>query len=272
MDKPVSKHRKKLNEQQLEVLELLYRFRFGSNDLFAQYFGKKDRSFVYKRLAILLEQGLVGKRFDSSYRLQGKPAAYYLTPDGARRLQKARDDLRVNVKAVYKDKDVSEQFVRYRLELFAIYNQLKAQYGDALAFFTSSDLNNEDFEYFPRPLPDAFVLLKTKGEEKQFFLDVYHADQPNFVAVRRVKQYISYDEDADWSVTETDLPTVLAVCETPSVAKRVQKYMNKSLDEAWSDSEVVYVLTTKAELMGGKRAVWRRADEPDEKLSLLNIS
>lgn len=268
MDKPVPKHRKKLNKQQLEVLELLYRFRFGSNDLFAQYFGKKDRSFVYKRLAILLEQGLIGKRFDSSYRLQGKPAAYYLTPGGARKPQETKG-IAVNTRAIYKDKTLSEQFVRYRLELFAIYNQLKAQYGDALTLLTSSDLNREEFEHFPQPLPDAFISLKTKGEEKQFFLDVYHADQPNFVGVRRVKQYISYDEDADWSVTETDLPTILAICETPSVAKRVQKYMNKSLDEAWSDSEVVYALTTKAEFMGGNRAVWRLADEPDEKPSTL---
>ncbi len=79
--------RRKLNEGQLEVLDLLYKFRFGSNDLFALHFGKKDRSFVFKRMNILLEQGLLGKRFDSSYRIQGKPAAYYLAPDGARMLQ-----------------------------------------------------------------------------------------------------------------------------------------------------------------------------------------
>jgi len=73
MNKPESKHRRKLNDEQIEVLELLYKFRFGSNDLIAQYFGKKNRSFVFKRLSILLEQGLIGKRFDSSYRIKGKP-------------------------------------------------------------------------------------------------------------------------------------------------------------------------------------------------------
>ena len=89
MNETVSKHRKKLNAEQLEVLELLHKFRFGSNNLFAQYFDKKDRSFVFKRLSILLEQGLIGKRFEPSYRLQGKPAAYYLTPTGARMLEAA---------------------------------------------------------------------------------------------------------------------------------------------------------------------------------------
>lgn len=272
MSKSVSKHRKKLNEQQLVVLELLYRFRFGSNELFAQYFGKKDNSLAYKRLSVLIEQGLVGKRFEGSYRIQGRPAAYYLTPEGARRLQEARDDLRINIKTIYKDAGVSEQFVSYRMELFAIHNQLKAQYGDALSFFTASDLNNDDFDYFPRPLPDAYIQLKTEDGEKQFFLDVFHDDQPYFVAVRKILQYIKYDEEADWVVTETDLPVILAVCESSGPAKRVRKRMIKALKDAWSDNEVVFALAAKGDLLGDNRSVWELADEPDEKLSLLDIS
>ena len=119
------KHRKKLNAEQLEVLELLYKFRFGSNDLIAQYFGKKDRSFVFKRLSILLEQGLIGKRFDSSYRIQGKPAAYYLCPAGARKLQERNPDRPINIKAIYKDKTVSEQFIEHCFGVLQLYLQLK---------------------------------------------------------------------------------------------------------------------------------------------------
>ncbi len=269
MNELVKKHRRKLNTEQLEVLNLLYKFRFGSNDLIAQYFGKKDRSFVYKRLTILLERGLIGKRFDSSYRLQGKPAAYYLTPDGARELQSARD-VEVNIKAIYKDASVSEQFVRYSLELFAIYNQLRAQYGDELKFFTKTNMNREEYDYFPRPLPDAYIRLKPS--DKHFFLDVFYDDQPHFVAKRRVRQYVKYDEEGDWSVTETDLPIVLAVCESDGIAKRVQKYIAKALDDAWSDDELVFACTTKAGLMSGESAAWRQADEPDEKLALQDIS
>ncbi|EDK72635.1 hypothetical protein TM7_0208 [candidate division TM7 genomosp. GTL1] len=272
MDKPVTKRRRKLNAEQLEVLELLYKFRFGSNDLFAQYFGKKDRSFVYKRLSILLEQGLIGKRFDSSYRLLGKPAAYYLTPDGVRSLQGRRDPKKpkINIKAIYKDKTVSEQFVAHSLELFAISNKLKTQYGSDLLFFTKSHMNNEKYDYFPRPLPDAYIRLKSS--DKHFFLDVFHDNEPHFVAKRRARQYIKYDEDAEWSVTETDLPVILAVCESPNLAKRTQKYMSKALDDAWSDNEVVFAFTTKAELMSGELSVWQRADAPRERLALADIS
>lgn len=270
MDKSGSKHRKKLNASQLEVLSLLYKFRFGSNDLFAQYFGKKDRSFVHKRLTILLDQGLVGKRFDSSYRMQGKPAAYYLEPEGARRLQEARG-IEINIKSIYKDKTVSEQFIRYRMELFAIYNQLRTQYGEALHFFTTAELNKEEFDYFPRPLPDAYIRLKAGRKNKQFFLDVFHDDQPYFVAVRKILQYVKYDDDAEWSVTDTDLPTILAICESSSLAKRVQKRMAKTLNDTWSD-KLVFAVATKAALLSGEPAIWQKVDGPSKKLSLANIS
>lgn len=266
MDDLGIKHRRKLNEQQLEVLRLLYKFRFGTNDLFAQYFGKKDRSFVYKRLSILYECGLIGKRFDSSYRLQGKPAAYYLTPDGARMLQEARN-VQVNIKAIYKDKTVSEQFVTHSLEVFAIRNQLNAQY-DNLSFFTRTDMNREEYDYFPRPLPAAYVRLKSS--DQHFFLDIFHDNEPHFVAKQRMKQYVKYDEDGDWAVTETDLPAVLALCESSNVANRVQKCMTKALDDSWDD-ELAFVFTTKSELLGNGLAIWRRADNPGERLTLLDI-
>src|SRR3981081_4633049 len=141
MNEPV-KRRRKLNTKQLEVLELLYKFRFGSNDLFAEYFGKKDRSFVFNRLSILHERGLIGKRFEPSYRLQGKPAAYYLLPEGARMLKQYRgadDTDEVNIKGLYKDATVSEGFMGHCFSMFALYNQLTTQYGDDLDFLSKSD-------------------------------------------------------------------------------------------------------------------------------------
>ena len=259
------KHRKKLNAEQLEVLELLYRFRFGSNDLIARYFGKKDRSFVFKRLSILLEQDLIGKRFDSSYRIQGKPAAYYLTPAGARVLQERRkpDEDAINIKAIYKDKTVKDDFVRHCLDIFAIYNRLKAQYGDRLKLFTKANLNYERFDYFPHPLPDAYIRLRLDGEDKQFFLDVYYDGQPFFAAVRKIKKYADYAEGGEWEETGTELPKVLAVCESSSLQKRLQKRM-----VSLGDEELIFALTTKARLLGEEARVWHSAADPDEAVTL----
>lgn len=272
MDERITKHRRKLNAEQLEVLELLYKFRFGSNDLFAQYFGKKDRSFVFKRLSILLEQGLVGKRFDSSYRLAGKPAAYYLTPAGARALQERRepDKPDINIKAIYKDKSVKDDFVWQCLDIFATFNQLRAAHGDRLKFFTRANLNYEQFDYFPQPLPDAYIRLRLGGEERQYFLDFYYDKQPFFTAVKKIKKYVEYAEGSSWDDTGTTLPVFLVVCESASLQKRLQKHIAASLPESWNN-ELVFAMTTKTELFGDESAIWRRTDDPDAAVTLQTI-
>lgn len=266
------KHRKKLNAEQLEVLELLYKFRFGSNDLIAQYFGKKDRSFVFKRLSILLEQGLIGKRFDSSYRIQGKPAAYYLTPAGARALQERRkpDEDAINTKAIYKDKTVKEGFVRHCLDIFAIYNRLRAQHGDRFKFFTKASLNYERFDYFPQPLPDAYIRLRLGGEDKQFFLDIYYDSQPFFAAARKIKSYVDYAENGEWEETGTALPVMLAICESPSLQKRLQKRIASNTNDSWGD-ELIFALTNKAEFSGDQTAAWHLAVDPGAAVTLQAI-
>lgn len=271
MNKTETKHRRKLNDEQLEVLELLHKFRFGSNDLIAQYFGKKDRSFVFKRLKILLEQELIGKRFDSSYRIKGKPAAYYLTPAGARILQDRREpEDEINLKIIFKNKALSEQFTEHCLDVFAIYNQLKAKYGDKLKFFTKADLGS--YDYFPQPLPNVYMRLETGKSKPQFFLEICHDSQPFFTLIRRIKQLIDYRGEGEWAATETDFPKILFVCESTSTQKRLNKRIVKALNDNYED-DIVFYTTTQESLKNLKNhsAVWQLATEPEEKLSLETI-
>lgn len=264
MTKPIPKYRKNLNSEQLEVLELLYKFRFGSNNLIAEYFGKKQRGFVFKRLKILEEQGYIGKRFESSYRIQGKPAAYYLLPAGARKLQERHNPEDINVKAIYKDKSVSESFIQHSHNIFSVYNQLKTHYDSKLNFFTKSDLTS--FEHFPKPLPDGFLSLEVKKSTGHFFLEIIEDSQPFFATVRKIKKYIDYNESGEWDITETDFPTILFICESTSLQKRLQKQLLKQTNDY---DDCTFATTTKAELraMDTDDAIWL-TDDPDEKLSL----
>jgi len=252
------KHRRKLNAEQLEVLELLYKFRFGTNDLFAQHFGKKDRSFVFKRLNILLEQGLIGKRFESSYRIQGKPAAYYLLPDGARVLRAQRPDRAINIKAIYKDKTVSEEFVEYCLGLFSTYCQLKAKYGEKLHFFTKPQLAK--YEYFEEFTPSAYIRLVDNNSEQDFFLEYLQSSKPFFAITRRIKQYIEYADSGDWeSATNSPFPAVLFSCDKPPLQDRMLKKSPTILANA--DDELKLFVTTKGS------DTWLSLAEPDAALA-----
>jgi len=279
MDKSVVKHRRKLNDQQIEVLELLYRFRFGSNSLFAEYFGKKDRSFVFKRLKILLEQGYIGKRFDSSYRIQGKPAAYYLLPAGARVLQGLRTPEKakeIKVKAIYNDKNVKDGFVAHCLSVFVIHNWLKALYGDKQKLFSKSGL--AVYGYFPRPLPDAYISLKTgaegKDKPKRYLLDIFEDDIPFFILIRRIKKYIYFSKNNDWPKKDS-LPAILMLTESPRRQKQLARRIAKELREAELDEDNILFATSTLEAVTKAKTnqdkIWQLADQDKTMEALENI-
>lgn len=212
-------HRKTINDGQATVLELLYKFRFGSSDLIAEYFGKPSGVYLYKRLNILVQRGLVGKRYDSSYRLRGLPAAYYLRPDGYKFIQEMYGESLSRTALAYKSLNVSEDYVQHCLQIFAVYNVFKKQFGDKVKFFTKNDM--EELE-LPNAKPDAYLLL---NDSKPFLLDICLSPQ-QFTAERfKLRSYSSWidqnEYDADFVV-----PTILAVCK-PATIKQLQSIFNE---------------------------------------------
>ena len=80
------KFRKSLNPNQLQTLLFLFKFRFITAPLLSSI-THKSRQSVQQSLQRLEEQDYIGKRYNSSYRLQGKQAIYYLRPKAIRILK-----------------------------------------------------------------------------------------------------------------------------------------------------------------------------------------
>jgi len=251
--KPEPKYRKKLNQEQLAVLNLLYTFRFASSEQVAKYSDKKSSKHVQKRLKILEDQAYIAKHYDKSYKLKGKPAAYYLLPKGARalaQLDNRKKDEPINIKRIYKDKDVSEGFIQHCLNLLGIYLELYAVYSKRLGFYTKSDLKYEQFDFYPQPLPDAQIHISAGDNGKNFFLDIFEDGQPFFVLIRRIKKYLEYAGSGDWP--EKTLPTILMVIENKSMHKRLRKRIAKELRNSYKEAvfattRLEYVLDSKYE-------------------------
>ncbi|HSW91250.1 MAG TPA: replication-relaxation family protein [Candidatus Saccharimonadales bacterium] len=246
------KYRKKLNKEQIAVLHLLYKFRFASSEQIAAYQEKPSSKSIQKRLKILEDQGFIAKRYDKSYKLKGKPAAYYLLPKGAREVPARTDraeDEPINVKSIYKDKDVSESFIQHCLNILDIYLTLRTPQSSTLSFYTKSDLKYEHYEYFPQPLPDLYIRLKTEEGEKEFFLDVFENNQPFFVLIRRIKRYLEYAGSGEWP--NEILPIILLVVESPSVHRRLRKRILRELQESYED--IVFATTSLNSLFNPDR-------------------
>lgn len=263
MNTNTAKYRLPLNDNQTQVLELLYKFRFGSSDIIAHYFSKPSGAFVFKRMKILDEQGYIARRYDRSYRIQGKPAAFYLLPVGARKLQEDKrvEESTARIKAIYKDKSVSEQFIQECLDIFSTYIALRA-YNSGLKFFTKADLSHEDYAYFPKPLPDAYIKLQ---DGKHYFMQVHHIHQPFFVATRAVKRYMDYFENGVWDDTGTSFPIVLFIVDSMNTQKRLHKFISKNVED------ISIYTALKDDVLSDDTRIWRNIDEPEETYSLKEL-
>lgn len=260
------KYRKRLNASQLEVLELLLRFRFGTTYLIAQALGKKNGTVIKSKLNILREQGYIERRYEGVDRLQGKHAAYYLSAKGVRALRPEDNDKAV--KKAYKDKKAGWPFIDHNLSIFTACCLLREIYGEALRFFTKADLAN--YDYFPQPLPDAFLSFKVGSTTNRFFVEVFEVATPAFAVNRRIKQLVDYCEGGDWEATDSDFPAILLICETPALQNRIEKRVVSSLRNADDTEGLIFATVNWQTLTAKDTRAWRVAGD-DELVSLTEL-
>lgn len=263
-------HRKTLNKNQLQILYLLYKFRFATTELFVKSHNTKiTRQYINVRLKILCEQEYIGRSYDGSYRLAGKPATYHLLSKGIKLLRQRPDVFNLKVlKNIGNDRRAKERFVAHCLGVFDIYCSLKELYDDELKFFTGSYLKLPKFAYFPQPLPDGYVSFK-QDRNKHFLLDYFESATPFFVLKKRITYYVSYAEDNLWS-KKSKLPIILLVCDAEELRKKVEVEVARALDRSWKD--VAFAMATKAELAGKDKAMWQKPGKSDKKFTLENLS
>ncbi len=223
MYKKIPKFRKQLTTNQLEVLRVLYKYRFASRDLIAQYFNKKD---MYRQLLVLEDRGLIGRRYESSYKLAGKPAAYYLKPNGLREIQKVGDEPEANIKNLYRATQASEEFVSHCISVLTISLRLR-ELEPKVKFFTKIELQKDNYGYFPSPLPDAYIRMK----DSHYFLNYIDGSKPFFATVRGLKLLEEYYENGTWDDTGTEFPIVVTVLENDRYAKKLKRFIESNLKE-----------------------------------------
>jgi hypothetical protein len=237
---PVAQNTKNPTSNQLAVLKLLYRFRFGTTDLLARALELKDGRYIHTRLEALVAQEYIGKNYDSTYKLDGKPATYYLLPKAFAALKKhhkatGKELSSKTLRNAYKDKEASHEFIARKLAVFTIYDKLRVTHGISLKFWTKDQLNFDKYSYFPEPKPDTYLTIKPEGirpRSRDFFLNYLDDDTPFFVHVRRLQKYIEYVEANEWEIATTSkLRGVLLVCESTSLLKRIRKKLAQLVDE-----------------------------------------
>jgi DNA-binding PadR family transcriptional regulator len=263
------KYRRPLSAKQVSLLQVVFKFRFVSSDLLAEYLGK-DRSSVYENLYVLVKQEYIAKRYDQTYRLRQRPASYCLSTKGIRYLRENTNTSEKALRNMYKNKNIDETLIDKCLLVMRIANTLHKQTNNKFDIVTKYELTDQEF--FLRPLPDLYLSRKKpkKGHKFDYTLDIFEPNLPTWVLRKRLRDYQEHCYEAE--LEDNEYPNVLLVASNDSTERRLHKQFKYSMQ----DFEV-YV-TTLERLLNPEnihKPVWKDdtfdEDDEDEEVELRGL-
>jgi len=266
--------RSKLNQGQIEVLELLYKYRFGSRQLLAISLKVNAANGLYEKLEALVSNGYIDRRFDKRLKLQGKPVAYHLLPKGLRVLQALPRHEYINEQAMrlcYQNKRVGNAHVEATLNIYKYTQHLQKQYP-GLKVFTQQDMSH--YSYFPKPLPDIFLSLPSTDVKNphRFFLDIVQEHTPRYVLDRRLASYVEFFDEGGWDKVSSELPVLLVVNERNAAEKSTQRSVQAQLQRLGSELRAYTATVSAIENAAVDRSVWTDVNDTDDVVALDEIS
>lgn len=236
---------RQLNQNQLDVLLLLYKFRFTTSNLLTQKLKLQHRNSINSRLQILEEQEYIGRRYDKSYKLMNKPASYFMLPKGFAALRGMDSISNTTLKNMYKDAQATDGFVERSLAIFSLCNKLESIFGQRFDMFSKSELTG--MEDMPEKLPEGLIRLKTsdspRAKEHNFFLYYAEERQPLFAISNIITKQLEYGDSEDWNELFGKPPAIILICDSPALERRLHRQAGRVEDEA-AKGQGFYTSTT----------------------------
>jgi hypothetical protein len=223
-----------LTAKQLQLLTILYKFRYATAELIAKSQNAKHKRVILARLKILVDHGYIGMNYDKTYKLRGKPANYYLLPDGIQILRQQPFASEKVLKRLYYDKHQNEVHITHRLNVFKAYIYLKQKYPNQFQFYAKTELSTWKRIHIPKDLTDGY-LKANGGGGTDYFVSYYEASSKTWRIKNSINRYIAYAESNHWqAATKQDFPTVLLICEHKALHRRIDYLVRQATENTWS--------------------------------------
>ena len=219
------KYRRSVSSNQVKLLYILFKFRFGTSDLIAELV-KKDRSTVYESLRTLEKQGYIHKFHNKTYRLRGRPAVYTLAAKGIKYLRDTSKVDPTTLRNFYKNKRIAlenEPLVDQCLLIFRIFNLLKAQTGQAFSIYTKYELDKEDFV---SPPPELWLQRQGKSQKPDYVLDIFSSGTMTWLLRKRLRQHQEFAEEYEYLY-----PNVLLVTGNMNTERRLFRQVENAIQD-----------------------------------------
>lgn len=236
----------KLTTKQIEILLLLYKFRFLHTYQLQHLFNHKTPNRIKVWLKDLTEKEYLKRDYTQKTMIK-KPAIYSLTIK-ARELLKKRKECEIAVlNKIYREKTRSKTFIDHCLLIADIYLILQAETTEKIYFATKNNLTG--YDYFPDPLPDAYIAIKKSQKTQRYFLEVIDDNLPRFALRAKLQRYSDYYQSDRWEEhTEKQFPAILIICPTDAS----KRYTERFITPIFTDDNIRFKLATKEEIQKKK--------------------
>lgn len=228
----------KLTGQQQRILKLLFKFRFVSAGLLADVMGIR-REGVYQVLEQSVSKKLVTKVYKPEYRIDRKPAYYYLNKSGVTAVKKLMEAKESVVHALYKNDEMTDDFVNHSMTLMQCYVSIKKYLPDGSDIFSKTEINR--FKQFPKNRPDLYIRTPEGKEAIVVIVD----DRPLYIVRKRLDEIITHSEDEGW---DNDVyPHICFILKDHSAKYSFLYTTNKKLEGMGLDEDELPILAAALE-------------------------
>jgi hypothetical protein len=268
----MSKYRD-LNTSQINLLQLIHKYRFATRQLIAISLASIKGSALHEKLETLYKQDLLSKRRDIRSIGLNKPIVYYLTPKALKILMAVLPEGTIDdadIRLSYQHKSyVTDDFIAHTLNIYELTQKLQRLHQD-LKVFTPRE--TRQYAYFPEKLPDAFLSLPTgDNNPKRFFFDIVRDRQPRRVVDYKLTLYNEFFEAGGWDETESAWPSILLICEWSPAERSIQRSTSAQLDRLGSDLRVYTSTALAVSKADNNKAIWTDVSDTDELMELATI-
>jgi hypothetical protein len=266
----------RITKKQLDILTLIYEFRFVNNKHIQAKLKQKDEAQARQSIGILFKKGYIGRKRSGKDQMIGAYASYHLLPSGIQALHKKEPKLSAkSLKVIHRDRYASPGFIKRCQVLGDINLELMRLYTEKINFFTKSNMRK--YNFLPKPLPDGYIPFPMASDQyKYFFLDLYEDSPLHSIARRKIRQYIQYAESKEWeNNTNEPLPTILMIFASTLTQKLLVGYVHRTIIRSELALEnVIFMATTLDKLKSATTSddpIWQRInnDEVSEEYEIL---
>lgn len=247
-----------INDQQNQILFLLYKFRFLTINQLLKYFNHKYPSRIRTWLTDLKEKKYISVIADKTD--PTKLHVFCCSTKAKYILQENEGCDKNFLGRLYKEKKLKENFINHCLFIFDIYLFfLSRKEKDAtLYFLTQQDLIGYDF--FPRELPDVYIAVETKDGTDKYFLDLFDEyRKPAGVARFAIRKYITYSEEGSWQANtkNSPFPSLLFIVQDERRKKHLTMYGKAKLAKTFEGISLFLTTQDAIRFSKDKTNTWK---------------